>query len=428
MATNDPNGRQRNHDGSGPKPLTGRSQQPGGRRPLSFTLAFLGTEAGAGAVLATTALIAIILANSPFAADYFAFVNQPFRLTFGPFDHTDTVLEWTKEGLMTIFFFIVGLEIKYEALRGELSNRRKLAMPVIAAIGGMVLPALVFLAVNAAPGGEPRAWAVPVATDIAFALGALAVLGRKLPPSLRVFLLTLAIADDLGAVILIAVLFTSELALLPLTGALLCLAVLVVLSRYRQAGPLIYGIGLLIVWALVFESGVSPAIAGVATALTVPVHTLPDEELSPAREYMDSMHPYVAFGILPFFAFVAAGFSVQGLRIGDLLSPLPLGIVLGLTLGKTLGVFGAAWLAVKSGLAARPAGATWGQVLTISAFCGIGFTMSLFIGGLTFPASEALLRSETQLGVIAGTLLSLIVGGVLAATIGRPVTSRQAAR
>lgn len=384
----------------------------GGRR--SFTLAFLRTEAGAGAVLAVAAVAALIAANSPMADAYFGFVHQPVTITVGGFNHTESILEWTKEGLMTVFFFIVGLEIKYEALVGELSNRRRLALPVIAALGGMAVPALVYLTVNAASGGDPRGWSVPVATDIAFALGALAVLGRGLPPSLRLFLLTLAIVDDLGAVVLIAALFSRHIQVLPLLGALLTLAMLALLSRTRRPGPLVYGVGLIAVWALTFESGVSPALAGVATALTVPVRRRAGEETeTPARDYLDALHPYVAYGVLPFFAFVAAGVSFQGLSPGQMLAPMPLGIALGLIVGKTLGVFSAAWLAVTLRLGAKPKGASWSQVLAVSAFCGVGFTMSLFLGSLSFGAHEEAAQTAMRLGVIGGTLGAMLLGALL---------------
>ena len=313
----------------------GRRLVPG--RVGAFTLGFLKTEAGAGVVLAAAALLAMILANSAAAEAYFAFVRQPFTIQIGGFSHTETVLQWTKEGLMTVFFFIVGLEIKYEALCGELSDRRKLALPVLAAVGGMLGPILVYLALNAGPGGEPRGWPIPVATDIAFAVGALAILGRGLPSSLRIFLLTLAIVDDLGAVILIGVLFSNEVQPLYLLMAIAVLAGLVLLSRFGRTGSLIYGVGLLLVWAFTFESGVSPAIAGVATAMTVPVGVRGDEDESLAHEYMEGLHPYVAYGILPFFAFVAAGFSFAGLTPAALAAPLPLGIALGLLVARFSG-------------------------------------------------------------------------------------------
>ncbi len=381
----------------------------------AFTLGFLKTEAGAGVVLTAAAVVAVVLANSAYAADYFAFVGQPFTLQIGGFRHTESVLEWTKEGLMTVFFFIVGLEIKYEVSCGELSDRRKLALPVLSALGGMVVPIGVYLAFNAGAGGQSAGWPVPVATDIAFAVGALAILGRGLPSSLRIFLLTLAIVDDLGAVILIGLLFSSEVQPLYLLLAVAVLAGLVLLSRFGRTGSLVYGIGLLLVWGLTFESGVSPAIAGVATALAVPVSARSDQDESLAHEYMEGLHPYVAYAILPFFAFVAAGFSFAGLTPAALAAPMPLGIALGLVVGKTVGVFGAAWLTVRSGLGVMPSDASWLQLLAVSALCGIGFTMSLFIGGLAFDPSDETLQTQMKLGVIGGSLLSLALGGALLA-------------
>lgn len=392
---------------------------------LPFTLAFLKTEAGSGALLAVAALAALIAANSPWASSYFGFINHPLTITVGGFDHTETVLEWTKEGLMTVFFFVVGLEIKHEALVGELSDRRRLALPLLAAAGGMLVPALVYLAVNTAAGGDARGWPVPVATDIAFALGALAVLGRGLPPSLRLFLLTLAIVDDLGAVVLIALLFSRNIEVLPLMGSLLTLAVLALVSRTRRPGPLVYGAGLILVWAFTFESGVSPALAGVATALTVPVRRPAGEESeSPARDYMDALHPWVAYVVLPFFAFAAAGVPFQGLSASQLLAPLPVGIALGLIVGKTLGVFVAARLAVAARVGAKPKGSTWPQVLAVSAFSGVGFTMSLFLGSLSFGAEEHAAQTAMRIGVLAGTAGAVALGALLTVAFRRPRRAR----
>jgi Na+/H+ antiporter NhaA len=236
-----------------------------------LTLDFLKTEAASGLILAGAALVAILLANSPWRESYFAFVHSPFTLQAGGFEETKSVLKWTKDGLMAVFFFVVGLEIKYEILKGELSNPRKLAMPVFAAVGGMVAPALVFLAFNLGEGGHPNGWPIPTATDIAFALAALAIAAPRAPPALRVFLLTLAIADDLGAVMLIAILFTSDINLPALAGALTGLAFMVWIGRWKQVPPLLFAAAFLVVWAFTLKSGVNTSLAGVAAALTVPI-------------------------------------------------------------------------------------------------------------------------------------------------------------
>ncbi|ATQ44067.1 Na+/H+ antiporter NhaA [Caulobacter mirabilis] len=374
-----------------------------------LTLDFLKTEAASGLILATAAVVAVILANSPWRDAYFAFVKAPFTIQFGAFEETKSVLKWTKDGLMAVFFFTVGMEIKYEILRGELSNMRKLAMPVFAAIGGMAVPALVYLAFNLGEGGSPTGWPIPAATDIAFALAALAIAAPKAPTSLRVFLLTLAIADDLGAVALIAILFTSDLNLLSLAGAAAGLGVLTWMGRWKSIPPLLFAAVFLVVWVFTLESGVNTSLAGVAAALTVPIAPRRPGEEGVLKHYMHSLHPYVAYGILPFFAFVAAGFSFDSFGGGDgLLAPLPLGILAGLALGKPIGVFGAAFLTAKLKLGQPPSGAGWLELLGVSMLCGVGFTMSLFIGGLAFPAGNA--TAEVQLGVIAGSILSVLLG------------------
>ncbi len=376
-----------------------------------FTLDFLKTEAASGLVLASAAVVAVVMANSPLREAYFGFVKAPFTLQLGGFEETKSVLKWTKDGLMAVFFFLVGLEIKYEILKGELSNPRKLAMPVLAAVGGMLAPALMFLAFNLGDGGHPNGWPIPTATDIAFALAALAIAAPRLPASLRVFLLTLAIADDLGAVALIAILFTADINLPALGAAFAGLAALFWIGRWKATPPLLFAAVFLLIWGCTLASGVNTSLAGVAAALTVPIASRGDsnDEDGLLKRYMHGLHPYVAYGILPFFAFVAAGFSFDAFPAGGLLAPLPLGIMAGLVLGKPIGVFGAAVLASALKLGQRPSGATWLQLLGVSMLCGVGFTMSLFIGGLAFYGQDHLM-SEVQLGVIGGSVLSVIFG------------------
>jgi len=374
-----------------------------------FTLAFLKTEAASGLVLAFAALAAIVLANSPLREAYFGFVKAPLTLQVGGWEETRTVLKWTKDGLMAVFFFIVGLEIKYEILRGELSDPRKLATPVLAAIGGMLGPALVFTAFNLGPDGVLHGWAIPTATDIAFALAALAIAAPRLPPALRVFLLTLAIADDLGAVVLIAVLFSSHIDLAALACAGVGLAVLAWFGSWRRDPTLLFGLVFVIIWAFMLKSGVNTSLAGVAAALAVPIGR-PTGEHGRLKRYMEGLHPYVAYGVLPFFAFVAAGFALDAFPAGGLLAPLPLGIAAGLVIGKPLGVLGALALATALKLGQRPTDSTWLQLLGVSMLCGVGFTMSLFIGGLAFPDGAAV--APVQLGVVCGSFLAALLGMV----------------
>jgi NhaA family Na+:H+ antiporter len=377
-----------------------------------LTLDFLKTEAASGSVLALAAVVAVVLANSPWADSYFGLVHAKHTLQIGPFEETRSTLKWIKEGLMAIFFFVVGLEIKYEVLRGELSSLKKVALPVLAAVGGMVAPALVFLAFNMGDDGAPRGWPIPTATDIAFALAALAIAAPRLPSSLRVFLLTLAIADDLGAVALIALLFSSDLNLVALASAGVTLGLMALMGQTRHGRPLLYALFFLVVWAFTLKSGINTSLAGVAAAMTVPIGANRPGEEGMVKHFLEGMHPYVAYGILPIFAFAAAGFSFATMEFGHMLAPLPLGIAMGLLLGKPIGVMAASALAVMFGLGQRPSGATWLELFGISLLCGVGFTMSLFIGGLAFPdGSEH--ATQVQLGVIGGSILSIVAGALV---------------
>lgn len=377
-----------------------------------LTLDFLKTEAASGVILATAALVAILAANSPWSDRYFALLAYDVPLQIGQWTETHSLLDWVKEGLMAVFFFVVGLEIKYEILKGELSNPRKLALPVLAALGGMIVPALIYWTINSGWHGEPGGWAVPVATDIAFAIAALAIVGRGLPDSLRVFLLTLAIADDLGAVILIGVLFSEGIDPEMLLGAAAGIGVLFLLRFWRGVPFFFYAAGFLVVWAFTLESGISTSVAGVAAAMAIPLEPRRPGEEGVLKNFVDTLHPYVAYFILPLFAFCAAGFSLRGLSGDALLAPVTLGVMLGLLLGKPLGVFGAASLAVGLRLAKRPTHATWPELFGVSMLCGVGFTMSLFIGALAFPTDDTVLQGEVRLGVILGSVLS-VLGGML---------------
>jgi NhaA family Na+:H+ antiporter len=354
--------------------------------------------------------VAIVLANSPWAGAYFGFIEAPFTIQVGSFVETHSILDWIKEGLMAIFFFVVGLEIKYEIVRGELANPRRLALPVVAALGGMIIPAAIYLAFNFGPGGVLQGWPTPVATDIAFALAALAIAGRRLSPTLRTFLLTLAIVDDLGAVVLIGALFTAKLHLAALGGALATLALMGLLGRWRKAPYLLYAVGFLVLWAFTLKSGISTSVAGVAAAATIPLGARKPGRPGVLEDFMESLHPYVAFLILPLFAFAAAGFSIQGLGARELFGPVALGVAAGLFIGKQLGVFGAAALVIGLKLARRPTGAKWVELYGVSLLTGIGFTMSLFIGQLAFPLGDPADQAEVRIGVVAGSILSTLVG------------------
>lgn len=382
-----------------------------------ITLDFLKTESASGALLAAAAVAALVMANSPWAHAYFGFIEAPFTIQVGAFRQTLSVLDWVKQGLMAVFFFVLGLEIKFEILRGELANPRRLALPVIGAVGGMAAPALVYLALNA-HSGAPGGWPVPMATDIAFAIAALAVVGRRLPPTLRVFLLTLAIVDDLGSVAVIGIVFGAGVKLAALGGALVSLALMAWLGRWRGAPYLLYALGFLLVWAFTLTSGISTSAAGVAAAFTIPIGARKPHRPGMLEDFMDGLHPYVAFLILPLFAFVAAGFSVRELGPETAFGPIALGVALGLFLGKQAGVFGATAAVIGLKLARRPTGATWLELYGVSLLCGVGFTLSLFIGALAFPEETSAAQAQVRVGVLAGSLLSTLAGGAVLAWAG----------
>ena len=385
--------------------------------PLTALRKFLKTEAAGGVVLMFAAAAALIWANSVAAPYYSAILSAPVGVRLGAVGLEKDLILWINDGLMAIFFLLVGLEIKREALVGELSSRAKAALPAVAALGGMAVPALIYMAFNwGAPGEEMRGWAIPAATDIAFAVGVLALLGDRVPSSLRIFLLALAIIDDLGAIVIIALFYTSSLNLTALGLAAVALAVLVGFNRLgvRRIAP--YMLVGAILWLCVLKSGVHATLAGVAIAFTIPLTPSYDEH-SPLETLEHALHPWVAFAIMPIFALANAGVSLAGLSFSSLLAPVPLGIALGLFLGKQLGVFGFAWAAIKAGWCVRPQGASWGQIYGVAIVTGIGFTMSLFIGNLAFVTEEH--ATAVRLGVLGGSLLSALVGYAVLAALGR---------
>ncbi|MER2269549.1 Na+/H+ antiporter NhaA [Methylobacterium oxalidis] len=390
------------------------------QRPLSAIRSALTSEAGGGLVLMAAAALALAVANSPLAETY----ARALHAYVGPL----SLLHWINDGLMAVFFLLVGLEIKREALDGRLRTWPDRALPGIAALGGMVAPALVYVALNTGS-GTLRGWAIPAATDIAFALGVLALLGRRAPVSLKVFLSAVAIVDDLGAVIIIALFYTGGLDPLMLGLAALTVAALVALNRAGVARLAPYLVLGLLLWVFVLRSGVHATVAGVLLALTIPIRPSPgrpEDPTSPLHILEHALMPYVTYLIVPVFGFANAGVRLVGLSAEALVHPVTLGVALGLFLGKQVGIFASVRLAVAAGLASRPAGATWAQVYGVAILCGIGFTMSLFIGGLAF--AEGAHETETKLGVLGGSLLSGIAGAaLLALAAGRERRARAAA-
>lgn len=392
------------------------------REKLKGALAFFHHEAAGGLVLVVAALVALLASNSPLAWLYDGFLHTPVGIRVGDLALDKSLLHWINDGLMAIFFFLVGLEIKRELLQGELSTFGQAVLPAVAAVGGMVAPAIVYVAINTGDPVALRGWAIPTATDIAFAVGVLALLGSRIPSSLKIFLLALAIIDDLGAIIIIALFYTDNLSLVSLSLAFAGLAVLAVLNMRgvtRLAPYLLTGI---FIWVCVLKSGVHATLAGVAVALAIPLTSKAEGEPSLLEQLEESLHPWVAFAVLPLFAFANAGVSLEGLSLENLLEPIPLGIAAGLFAGKAIGVFGATWIAVMGGLAGKPDGATWFQILGIALLAGIGFTMSLFIGMLAFPdPAEA---ASLRLGVLSGSLLSAVAGYLILAASVRSTTAR----
>jgi len=380
------------------------------RRIARGFIAFFDHAAAGGIVLLVAAALALALDNSPLSGLYDQLLSTHLTIKLGDLGLDKPLLLWINDGLMAIFFFLAGLEIKREIVVGRLSSVQAASLPAIAALGGMVVPAAIYAYFTMADPVALQGWAIPAATDIAFALGVLALLGDRVPNALKIFLLALAILDDLGAIIVIALFYTSDLSGVALIGAGIGLAALIVLNRLgvRQLSPYVV-IGIAI-WVLVLKSGVHATLAGVIVALTIPLDADEDED-SPLERAEHALHPWIAFGVMPIFAFANAGVSLSGIEFADLLQPIPLGVALGLFVGKQVGVFGFMALAVALGLARRPDGVRWVELYGASILAGIGFTLSLFIGMLAFSDPEH--AAAVRIGVLAGSLVSAVLGYLL---------------
>jgi NhaA family Na+:H+ antiporter len=378
---------------------------------LSSIREFLRLEAAAGVLLLAATALALVAANSPASGLYASFLQARVAITIDGAGIAKPLLLWINDGLMAIFFLLVGLEIKREVIEGELSTVRKAALPAIAAAGGMAVPALVYVALNWGDAQTLRGWAIPTATDIAFAVGVLALLGDRVPSTLKIFLLALAIIDDLGAIVIIAIFYTHNLSALSLVLAGIALAGLFALNRAGVTRPAAYVVLGVLMWVCVLESGVHATLAGVALALAIPIGASDSHEQSPLRSLEHSLHPWVSYAILPLFAFANAGVSLAGISLAELFEPLPLGIAAGLFVGKQVGVMGATWIAVRLNAAALPEGATWRHFYGTALLTGIGFTMSLFIGTLAFD--DPAYADHVRIGVLGGSLLSALAGALV---------------
>ena len=376
---------------------------------------FLRMESAGGMLLMGAAVLAMLAANSPAAGLYSYFLDTPVEVRIGALQIAKPLFLWVNDGLMAVFFFLVGLELKREILEGELSRPANVLLPALGAVGGLAVPVAIFVWFNSGDAQALKGWAIPAATDIAFALGILMLLGSRVPVALKVFVVSLAIFDDLGAIIIIAIFYSTDLSVTALIISALCLAILgfmnwrgtIAISSYILVG--------VVMWIAVLKSGVHATLAGVALAAFIPMRDAADKTHSPLSELEHDLHSVVAFGVLPLFAFVNAGISLEGVSFSDLLHTVPLGIAAGLFVGKQVGIFSLCFLAIKMGIARLPEGASWGSLYGVSILCGVGFTMSLFVGSLAFENvtldPEAIF--DERLGIIFGSLLSGIFGYIV---------------
>ena len=390
---------------------------------ISSIRRFITSESAGGLVLAFAAVAALTVANSALGPAYREFIGLRGEVRIGNdwLVLSKPLLLWVNDLWMAVFFFVVGLEIKREVLGGELDTVKKALLPASAALGGMAVPALIYAALNFGDALALRGWAIPMATDIAFALGILMLLGSRVPVSLKVFLTAVAIIDDLGAIIVIAVFYTDHLSMPMLAAAGGGALLLLLLNQWRVSSVGLYVVIGLFIWVCVYKSGIHATLAGVVTAMAIPLRD--DDGGSPLQTAENTLHPWVAFGVLPMFAFVNAGVNLQGVSLGTLAQGIPLGIALGLVVGKAIGVFGASWLLIRITGAGLPAGASTRQFMGVCVLCGIGFTMSLFIGGLAFAGQDPSYETQVKLGVLGGSLIAGLLGVALLLS-ARPTVTR----
>jgi len=371
---------------------------------------FLKHESSAGILLIGASILAIILANTPANELYALLIDIPLAIQIGKFEIAKPLLLWVNDGLMAIFFLVVGLELKREFVEGELSHVKKIVLPVIGAIGGMVIPAVIYVGFNLNDSSAIQGWAIPAATDIAFVLGVLSLLGSNVPTSLKAFLTTLAIFDDIGAILIIAFFYTSKLSFIAMLVAFCCVLILYYLNRRGVSETSLYVVVGVIMWVAILKSGVHATLAGVLFAMFIPMKSSKDPRISPLKAMEHDLHAAVAYFILPFFAFCNAGIDFRGMGIDHLFHNVPLGIAFGLFIGKQTGIFGACWLGIKLKFAELPDGISWSILYGASALSGIGFTMSLFIGSLAFEETGVNLMYDERLGILLGSIASGILG------------------
>ena len=376
----------------------------------NFVVKFLALESAGGILLVSTAVLAMLIANSPFYSYYTLLIDTPVEIRIGPLQLAKPLLLWVNDGLMAVFFFLVGLELKREILEGELSDKRKIILPGLGAMGGMVVPAAIYFYFNASDPVALKGWAIPTATDIAFALGVLTLLGSRVPVSLKVFLTSIAIFDDIGAILIIAFFYTSKISFTALAVSAFCILFLFLLNQrgvVKMSAYLAVGV---VMWVALVKSGVHATLAGVILALFIPMRSPANPDISPLKNMEQDLHTIAALLILPVFSFCNSGISFEGLDRQALLHDIPLGIALGLFLGKQIGVFAFCWLGIKLRVAQLPSEMSFASLYGVALLCGIGYTMSLFIGSLAFEETGVDLIFDERLGIIFGSLASGILG------------------
>jgi NhaA family Na+:H+ antiporter len=376
----------------------------------NFIINFFKMESAGGIVLMAAAALALLLANTPLKSTYSLLLDTPIEVRVGALQIAKPLLLWINDGLMSVFFFLVGLELKRELLEGELSDKGKIILPAVGAVGGMLVPALIYLAINAKDPVAVKGWAIPAATDIAFALGILSLLGSKVPAGIKVFLTSIAIFDDIGAILIIAFFYTANVSLLALLVAAACLPVLLFLNRRGVESKSIYLLVGIIMWVALLKSGIHATLAGVIVAMFIPMASRTNPDGSPLKSLEHDLHALVAFFVLPVFAFANAGITIINMGAEHLFHPVPIGIALGLFFGKQIGIFSMCWLFIKLKLAKLPSGMNWGSLYGTAILCGVGFTMSLFIGSLAFEETGINLLFDDRLGIIMGSLAAGIAG------------------
>ena len=384
------------------------------KQQSSFISSFLKLESAGGILLIIAAVLAMLCANTQLSSYYDLFLTTPVEIRIGTFSIAKPLLLWVNDGLMAIFFFLVGLELKRELLEGELSDKRNIILPGVGAIGGMLFPALIYVYFNKNNPVAVQGWAIPTATDIAFALGVLTLLGSRVPLSLKIFLTSLAIFDDIGAILIIAFFYTSKISLTPLVVVAICVFILIILNKKDVISNSVYIVIGTVMWVATLKSGVHATLAGILLAIFIPIRAKSNPEISPLKSLEHDLHSVVAFIVLPVFAFANAGINFTGIGTEQLFHEVSIGIALGLFFGKQFGIFISCWLFVKFNFAKLPTNMNWLSLYGTSALCGIGFTMSLFIGSLAFEETGTNLLFDERVGIILGSLVSGIVGyGIL---------------